>query len=102
MGNLSESTMDLSRSLRQERSDRRAGSEWSTPSKSKAQSLLLNHHLSRLDDCVDRVALLQFHFICATPGDCAVNQVVTHANHNVRHHRSQDHILNGPLQMVSC
>jgi hypothetical protein len=57
-------------------------------------SILLNHHFGRLHDGCHRGALLKLQLIGAATGNDALDDVVAHTNDDVRHHISQDDLLN--------
>jgi hypothetical protein len=64
-------------------------------------SVFLNHHFGSFDDSGDGVALFELEFVGATPGDGALDKIVSHANDNVGHDIAQLNFLDFSTQFIS-
>ena len=64
-------------------------------------SVLLNHDFGSFDHGADGVALLEFEFVGAAAGDCALNQVLSDANHHVSHDIAELNFFDFSTQVVS-
>jgi len=55
----------------------------------RVPSILLNHDFGSFDNSGNGIAILQFEFIGAAAGDCALDKVVPDTNNHMGHHITQ-------------
>jgi len=65
-------------------------------------SAFLKHYFRRLDDGRNSIADLEIHFLCASPGNHALNGIFAHADGYVRHHAIDLKLDYFPFDLVSC
>jgi hypothetical protein len=64
--------------------------------------VLLQHHFGRLDDYGHHVALLQAQFFGAAACDDAIDQILAHADGDVRHDFAEMNFRHSAWQLISC
>src|ERR1700733_2014084 len=64
-------------------------------------SVLLEHHLSRLDHHCDNITLLQCHLFGASPGDHAFNEVLANAHDHMSHHAAKLNLFDGTFELIA-
>lgn len=69
--------------------------------RNKVRSILLNHYFRGLHDGTDRVANLELQLVGTTPCDGALDEIVTHAHHDMGHDVAQLDFLDFSAQLVS-
>jgi len=65
-------------------------------------SALLQHDLGRFDHGGHAIADLQLHFLGASPGDDAFNQILAHLDGHVSHDAVYFELHNFPFDLVPC
>ena len=65
------------------------------------RSVFLDHYFRGFHDSKHRVALFEFQFVGAAPGDHAFNEIVANLHDYVSHHIAQLDFLNGSTEVVS-
>src|SRR5580692_4287331 len=64
-------------------------------------SVLLEHHLSRLDHHCDNITLLQCHLFGASSGDHAFNKVLANAHDHMSHHAAKLNLLDCAFKLIA-